>query len=41
MGRPLARAEELWGTRMMGPDEPMPGPVIGLFNGPEGHTIGM
>lgn len=37
----LARAEELGGTRMMGPDEPMPGLVIGLFNDPEGHTIGV
>ena len=37
----LARAEELGGTRMMGPEEPMPGLVIGLFNDPEGHTIGV
>ncbi len=37
----LARAEELGGTRMMGPDEVMPGLVIGLFTDPEGHTIGV
>ncbi len=37
----LARAEVLGGTRMMGPDEVMPGLVIGLFNDPEGHTIGL
>jgi len=37
----LAQAENLGGTRMMGPDEPMPGLVIGLFNDPEGHTIGV
>lgn len=37
----LARAEELGGRRTMGPDEPMPGLVIGLFEDPEGHTIGV
>jgi len=37
----LARAEELGGTRMMGPMEPMEGLVIGLFNDPEGHVIGV
>jgi predicted enzyme related to lactoylglutathione lyase len=37
----LAKAESLGGTRMMGPDEPMPGLVIGLFTDPEGHTIGV
>jgi hypothetical protein len=26
---------------MMGPDEVMEGLVIGLFNDPEGHTIGV
>ena len=36
----LAKAESLGGTRMMGPDRV--GPVeIGLFNDPEGHTIGV
>lgn len=37
----LAKAESLGGTRMMGPDEVMPGLVIGLFTDPEGHTIGV
>jgi uncharacterized protein len=37
----LAKAEELGGTRMMGPDEPMEGLVIGLFNDPEGHVVGL
>jgi predicted enzyme related to lactoylglutathione lyase len=37
----LATAESLGGSRMMGPDEVMEGLVIGLFNDPEGHTIGV
>jgi uncharacterized protein len=37
----LAKAESLGGTRMMGPDEVMPGLTIGLFNDPEGHVIGV
>jgi predicted enzyme related to lactoylglutathione lyase len=37
----LAKAESLGGTRMMGPDEVMEGLVIGLFNDPEGHTVGL
>lgn len=37
----LARAEALGGTRVMGPDEVMPGLVIGMFNDPEGHVIGV
>ena len=37
----LAKAEELGGSRMMGPDEPMEGLVIGLFTDPEGHTVGV
>jgi predicted enzyme related to lactoylglutathione lyase len=37
----LAQAESLGGTRMMGPEEPMPGLVIGLFSDPEGHTVGV
>jgi predicted enzyme related to lactoylglutathione lyase len=37
----LARAESLGGTRMMGPEEVMEGLVIGLFNDPEGHTVGL
>jgi predicted enzyme related to lactoylglutathione lyase len=37
----LAKAESLGGSRMMGPDEVMEGLVIGLFNDPEGHLIGV
>jgi hypothetical protein len=37
----LTKAEELGGTRMMGPDKPMEGLEIGLFTDPEGHTIGV
>jgi uncharacterized protein len=37
----LTDAERLGGTRVMGPEEPMPGLVIGQFNDPEGHTIGV
>ena len=37
----LAKAESLGGTRMMGPDEVMDGLVIGLFQDPEGHVLGV
>lgn len=37
----LAKAESLGGTRTMGPDEVMPGLVIGLFTDPEGNMIGV
>ena len=37
----LAQAEDLGGTRMMGPAEVMEGLVIGLFTDPEGHVIGV
>ncbi len=37
----LARAESMGGTRMMGPQQVMEGLEIGLFNDPEGHTIGV
>jgi len=37
----LAKAEELGGSRMMGPDEVMDGLTIGLFTDPEGHVIGV
>jgi predicted enzyme related to lactoylglutathione lyase len=37
----LSNAERLGGSRMMGPDEVMPGLIIGLFQDPEGHTIGV
>jgi predicted enzyme related to lactoylglutathione lyase len=37
----LAKAESLGGSRMMGPHEAPGGPVIGLFNDPEGHIVGV
>lgn len=37
----MAKAESLGGSRMMGPEEVMPGLIIGLFNDPEGHVIGV
>jgi predicted enzyme related to lactoylglutathione lyase len=37
----LAKAESLGGTRMMGPDKVMESIEIGLFNDPEGHTVGV
>ena len=37
----LAKAEQLGGSRMMGPEEIMEGLTIGLFNDPEGHVIGV
>ena len=37
----LGSAEKLGGTRMMGPDKVMDDLIIGLFQDPEGHTIGV
>jgi predicted enzyme related to lactoylglutathione lyase len=37
----LAQAESLGGTRMMGPEQVMETIEIGLFNDPEGHTVGV
>lgn len=37
----LAKAESLGGTRMMGPEKVMEGVEIGLFNDPEGNTVGV
>jgi predicted enzyme related to lactoylglutathione lyase len=37
----LQKAEQLGGTRVMGPDKPMDMVTIGLFTDPEGHTIGL
>ncbi len=37
----LAKAEALGGARVMGPEQVMPGLVIGLFSDPEGHMVGM
>lgn len=37
----LVKAEKLGGTRVMGPDQVMDGLVVGMFNDPEGHMIGV
>src|SRR3990172_8215739 len=37
----LAKAESLGGSRMMGPEKVMEQVEIGLFNDPEGHTVGV
>jgi predicted enzyme related to lactoylglutathione lyase len=37
----LKRAEELGGTRVMGPMDVPGGPTLGLFNDPEGHMVGV
>jgi predicted enzyme related to lactoylglutathione lyase len=37
----LASAERLGGSRMMGPDKVMDDLIIGLFQDPEGHVIGV
>jgi len=37
----LLRAEELGGTRLMGPEQIVEGVVIGLFRDPEGHPVGL
>ncbi len=37
----LAKAEELGGTRVMGPDEVMEGLVLGHLQDPEGHLVGV
>ncbi|MDQ6811822.1 MAG: glyoxalase [Actinomycetota bacterium] len=37
----LAKAENLGGTRMIGPEKVMDQVEIGLFNDPEGHTVGV
>jgi uncharacterized protein len=41
VGASLAKAEELGGSRMMGPDSPVEGLEIGLFTDPEGHVVGL
>jgi uncharacterized protein len=37
----LDKAASLGGTRLMGPDQVPGGPVIGQFQDPEGHLIGV
>jgi uncharacterized protein len=41
VGAALDKAEELGGTKMMGPDTPMEGLTIGLLADPEGHVVGL
>ena len=42
MGASLAKAEELGGSRVFGPDEvPGIGLTLGQFADPEGHVIGL
>ena len=41
VGASLDQAEELGGTRVMGPDSPVEGLTIGLFTDPEGHLVGL
>ena len=37
----LSKAESLGGTRTMGPETVMGSMVLGMFEDPEGHTIGL
>jgi predicted enzyme related to lactoylglutathione lyase len=37
----MAKAEELGGTRLFGPEEVMPGLIIGQFKDPEDHLVGL
>jgi uncharacterized protein len=41
VGDALDKAEGLGGTKVMGPESPVEGLTIGLFNDPEGHLIGL
>jgi predicted enzyme related to lactoylglutathione lyase len=41
VGDALDKAESLGGTKVMGPDSPVEGLTIGLFNDPEGHLVGL
>ncbi len=37
----LTQAESLGGLRVMGPESPIPGMMIGQFTDPEGHMVGV
>jgi predicted enzyme related to lactoylglutathione lyase len=37
----LQRVESLRGSRVQGPDQVPGGPIIGLFNAPERHIVGV
>jgi uncharacterized protein len=41
VGVSLDQVEKLGGTKVMGPESMGEGLVIGLFNDPEGHTVGL
>jgi predicted enzyme related to lactoylglutathione lyase len=41
VGASLDQAEKLGGTKVMGPESMGEGLVIGLFNDPEGHLVGL
>ena len=41
VGASLDQVEKLGGSRMMGPETPVEGLTIGLFNDPEGHLVGL
>jgi len=41
VGASLDKAEELGGTKVMGPNTMVEGLEIGLFTDPEGHVIGL
>ncbi len=41
VGAALERAESLGGTKVFGPETVMGEVEIGLFNDPEGHTVGV
>jgi uncharacterized protein len=41
VGASLDQVERLGGSRVMGPDSPVEGLTIGLFNDPEGHLVGL
>jgi uncharacterized protein len=41
VGASLDQVERLGGSRVMGPDSPVAGLTIGLFNDPEGHLVGL
>jgi predicted enzyme related to lactoylglutathione lyase len=37
----LGKIESIGGKKMMGPDQVPDGPIIALFEDPEGHVIGL
>jgi uncharacterized protein len=41
VGASLDQVEKLGGTKVMGPETPVEGLTIGLFNDPEGHLVGL